>query len=215
MIVKDGWPFVVVPGALGAVVGHLSKSKALLWGGLGVSALMAYFFRDPDRYPPFDRELVLSPADGKVVTLKREKEKRFLETEVYRIGIFMNLLNVHVNRAPVTGRILEILQEKGGYLPAQKDEAYEHNEKRYYLIERLDGTPILVIQITGLIARKTIPFVQKGDEVLACERLGMIRFGSRLEVLIPAQEARLFVNLGHKVRAGESPLALLPWKGNV
>jgi len=214
MIVKEGWPFVLVPGVFGALVGHLTKKKSLLAGGLGVSAAMAYFFRDPDRYPPFDRELILSPADGKIITIKKEREERFLETEVYRIGIFMNLFNVHVNRAPVTGRILEIYHERGSFLPAHKEEAFERNDKRYYLIERLDGTPILVIQITGLLARKTIPFVQKGDEVLACERIGMIRFGSRLEVLFPAEGARIFVNLGHKVRAGESPLALLPWREN-
>ncbi|NPB08800.1 MAG: phosphatidylserine decarboxylase [Thermodesulfobacteria bacterium] len=214
MIVKEGLPYVLGPGTLGAVIGHLTKKKPLLYAGLGLSAAMAFFFRDPDRYPPFDRELILAPADGRIVTIRREKEDRFLETEVYRIGIFMSLFDVHVNRSPVTGRVLDIVHEPGKFLPANKDEAYRENEKRYYLIERLDGVPILVVQIAGLIARRTVPFVRKGDEVLACERLGMIRFGSRVEVLVPAENVRLLVNMGHRVRAGECPLALLPWKKN-
>ena len=212
MIAKDGLPYAVAPGVLGAVIGHLTKKKSLLWAGLGLSGLMAYFFRDPDRYPPFDREIILAPADGKIVTIRREKEERFLETEVYRIGIFMNLFDVHVNRAPVTGRVLKIEHEPGAFKPANQDQAYQKNEKRYYLIERLDGIPILVVQVAGLLARRTVPFIREGDEVLACERLGMIRFGSRVDVLVPAEELRLLVNMGHRVRAGESPLALLPWK---
>ncbi len=214
MIVKDAWPYVLIPGALGALVGHFTRKKSLLYTGLGVSTAMAYFFRDPDRYPPFDREVILAPADGKIVSIHREKEERFLETEVYRIGIFMNLFDVHVNRSPVTGRVLEIIHEPGQFLPADREEAFRENEKRYYLIERLDGIPLLVVQIAGLVARRTVPFVQKGDEILACERLGMIRFGSRVEVLVPSKDLRLLVNLGHRVRAGESPLAILPWQKN-
>ena len=214
MIVKEGLPYVVVPGVLGAVIGHLSRQKPILWAGLGVAGAMAYFFRDPDRYPPFDREIILAPADGKIVSIRREKEERFLNQEVYRIGIFMSLFDVHVNRSPVTGRILEIKHEEGSFLAADQEEAYQKNEKRYYLIERLDGTPLLVVQVAGLLARRTVPFVKKGDEVLACERLGLIKFGSRVEVLVPAKDLRLLVNMRHRVRAGESPLALLPWKEN-
>ncbi len=214
MIVKEGLPYVAVPGILGALLGHFTQKKPVLYAGLGISAAMAYFFRDPDRYPPFDREVILAPADGKIVSIRREKEERFLETEVYRLGIFMSLFDVHVNRSPVTGRVLEIVHEPGKFLPADKEEAFRENEKRYYLLERLDGVPLLVVQVAGLIARRTVPFVKKGDEVLACERLGMIRFGSRVEVLIPAEKVRLLVNMGHRVRAGESPLALLPWQKN-
>ncbi len=212
MINKEGLPYVFGPGLLGAVVGHFTKRKDLLYGGLLASLACAWFFRDPDRYPPFDRELVISPADGRIVAIKKVKEEKFLEQEAYQIGIFMNVFDVHVNRAPVTGRIVKTWHEPGKFLPADKDEAFEQNEKRYFAIERLDGTPLLVVQVAGLLARRTVPFVREGDEVLASERIGMIKFGSRVDIFIPEDKARVLVNMGHKVRAGESPLVLYPWQ---
>ncbi len=212
MINKEGLPFILAPGLLGAIVGHFSKNKKILYGGLGAALAFAWFFRDPDRYPPFDRELIIAPADGRVVTIRRTKEERFIEGEAYQIGIFMNLFDVHVNRAPVTGRVLDMWFEPGRFLPADRTDAFEKNEKRYYALERLDGVPILMVQVAGLMARRTVPFVKKGDEILASERIGLIKFGSRVEIFIPAEEARLLVNVGHRVRAGESPLALYPWQ---
>ncbi len=214
MINKIGLPYTLAPGILGAAIGHFTKNKKLLYAGLGASFLMAWFFRDPDRYPPFDRELIVSPADGRIVTLKKVKEERYLQQEAFQIGIFMNIFDVHVNRSPVTGRVLDIWHEPGKFLPADRDDAFDKNEKHYYLLERLDGLPLLVVQVAGLIARRTVPFVQKGDELIVSERLGLIKFGSRVEIFIPAEKTRLLVNLGHRVRAGESPLALYPWQQN-
>jgi len=214
MINKVGLPYTLAPGILGALVGHFTKNKKLLYTGLGVSLAMGWFFRDPDRYPPFDREIIVSPADGKIVSIKKVKEERYLEREAYQIGIFMNLFDVHVNRSPVTGRVLDTWYEPGRFLPADREEAFEKNEKRYYLLERLDGLPLLVVQVAGLVARRIVPFIQKGDEIIVSERLGLIKFGSRVELFLPAEEARLLVNLGHRVRAGESPLALYPWQKN-
>ncbi len=212
MINKAGLPYILVPGILGSVLGHFSQNKKILYGGLGAALAMAWFFRDPDRYPPFDRELIVSPADGRVVSIKRVKEERFLEKDAYQIGIFMNLFDVHVNRAPVTGRVLDIWYEPGKFLPADRDEAFAKNEKRFYALERLDGVPVLMVQVAGLLARRTVSLVNKGDEVLASERLGLIKFGSRVELFVPAEGARLLVNIGHRVRAGETPIVLYPWQ---
>ena len=212
MINKTGWPYILTPALLGAVAGHFTKEKRLLYGGLAGGLAFAWFFRDPDRYPPFDRELIISPADGRVVTVRRVKEDRFLEAEAYQVGIFMSLFDVHVNRSPVTGKVLDIWHEPGRFLPADRQEAFEKNEKRYYALERLDGLPLLLVQVAGLLARRTVSFVEKGEEVLASERIGLIKFGSRVEVFLPADEARLLVNIGHRVRAGETPLALYPWR---
>ncbi len=208
---KEGYPFVFGPAALAAVLGHFRRKKAALFS-LGASLACAYFFRDPDRYPPYDRELIVSPADGKVISIRRLREERWLDTEVYRISIFMSLFDVHVNRAPVTGRVTEIVHEPGQYLPADRPEATDKNEKCYYVLERLDGLRLLTIQVAGLVARRTVPFVRAGDEVLAGERLGMIRFGSRLEVLVPTEGTKLLVNIGHRVRAGETALFWHPWQ---
>ncbi len=208
---REGYPYVLVPAALAAIFGHFRKNRVALLSA-ATSLACAWFFRDPDRYPPYDRELIVSPADGKVVSIRRLEEKDWLETEVYRVSIFMNLFDVHVNRAPVTGRVLEIKHQPGVFLAANKPEAYERNEKRYYLIERLDGLRLLTVQVAGLIARRTVSFVRAGDEILAGERLGMIRFGSRLEVFVPVEETKLLVNIGHRVRAGETPLFWAPWR---
>ncbi len=214
MINKEGLPWVVTPGLLGAVLGHLTKRKDLLYGGALASLALAWFFRDPDRYPPFDREIIVSPADGRIVAIKKVKEDKFLNTEAYQIGIFMNVCDVHVNRAPATCRVVDIWHEPGEYLPADKEEAFEKNEKRYYALERLDGVPLLLVQVAGLLARRTVPFVKKGDELLASERIGMIKFGSRVELFVPVEKAKILVNMGHKVRAGESPLIFYPWEAN-
>ena len=208
---KEGYPYVFAPAALAAVLGHFGKKKSALFS-LAASLACAYFFRDPDRYPPYDRELIVSPADGKVISIRRMREDTFLEEEVYRVSIFMSLLDVHVNRAPVTGRVLEITHEAGEFLPANSHEALSRNEKRTYLLERLDGLRLLTVQVAGLVARRTVPFVRPGEEVLAGERLGMIRFGSRLEVLVPVEGTKLLVNIGHRVRAGETPLFWSPWR---
>ncbi len=208
---KEGYPYIFVPAAIAAVFGHFRKKRIAL---LSTAASLActWFFRDPDRYPPYDRELIVSPADGRVISIRQIKEEEWLETDVYRVSIFMSIFDVHVNRAPVTGRVLEIKHQPGSFISANKEKAYNHNEKRIYFIERLDGFRMLMVQVAGLIARRTVSFVNPGDEILAGERIGMIRFGSRLELFVPVEQARLLVNIGHRVRAGETPIFWAPWR---
>ncbi len=155
----------------------------------------------------------MSPADGTVKAVRYLPEFEGYDCPVYRIGIFMRIYDVHVNRAPVSGRVLKVAESPGEKLPAQWEEAFHRNEKRFYWIERDDGVPILVVQVAGLLARRTVSYVRAGDELLAGDRLGIIKFGSRVEVFFPAEGAKVLVREGHKVRAGETPLALVPWRG--
>ena len=183
---------------------------ALVAGGL--SGAVSWFFRDPHREPVLDREVLVAPADGVVVTVRYLTEHEDFEGPVYRVGIFMRIFDVHVNRAPVSGRVLKVAEARGEKLPAQREEAFRRNEKRFYWFERDDGVPVLMVQVAGLLARRTVSYVRPGDEVLVGDRVGIIKFGSRVEVFFPAEGARILVREGHRVRAGETPLALIPWR---
>jgi phosphatidylserine decarboxylase len=166
--------------------------------GLGILA----FFRDPERSPPNDFESVVSPADGRVVFAAREGN-------VLRVSVFMSVTNVHVNRAPIQGVITRTLYVPGKFVNATLDKASADNERMRYLIRRSDGEAIAVTQIAGLLARRIVPFVQRGSKIAKGERIGLIRFGSRADVHLPLS-AELLVNVGDKVRAGESIVASLP-----
>ncbi len=211
-IAKEGWPFIFSVSGVSALLALGKRKKAALASGLLASGL-AYFFRDPVREPVWDRELVIAPADGLVAAVRYLTEFEGFSGPVYRIGIFMRLWDVHVNRAPVSGRVLKVAEIAGQKLPAHWEEAFRQNEKRYYWLERDDGQPLLLVQVAGLLARRTVNYVQAGDEVLAGDRLGMIKFGSRVEIFFPAEGAKILVREGHRIRAGETPLALWPWKG--
>ena len=204
----EGKPYILAPAALSAVLGVLGFRKGSVAAALA-AASAAYFFRDPERHPPLNPGLVVSPADGEVIVLKRTFEPRWLKSEAWQIGIFMSVMDVHVNRAPVSGRLEAIEHRPGSFLRAYEAEAINQNERRYYYIAREDGKRVLVVQVAGAIARRTVPFVAPGDSFARGDRIGMIRFGSRVEVYLPLQ-AEPLVAVGHKVRAGETPLAFLP-----
>lgn len=205
---REGTPFILAPTALAAALGLLGFRKTAAASALAAAGV-AYFFRDPDRRPPAPRDLVVSPADGTVIVLKRTFEPRWLKGEAWQVGIFMSVLDVHVNRAPVTGTLEAIEHRPGAFLRAYEAEAITRNERRYYYLLRDDEKRVLMVQVAGAIARRTVPFIAAGETFQRGERLGMIRFGSRVEVYLPL-EAEPLVALGHKVRAGETPLAFLP-----
>ena len=205
---SEGKPFVLAPAALSVVFGLMGYRKAAAVTA-AMSAAVAGFFRDPDRQPPHRRGLVVSPADGEIVVLKRTFEPRWLRREAWQIGIFMSVLDVHVNRAPIDGTLEAIEHQPGEFLPAYDPEAIIRNERRYYYLQRTDQKPVLVVQVAGALARRTVPFLAAGEDFRQGDRIGMIRFGSRVEVYLPL-EAEPLVAIGHKVRAGETPLAFWP-----
>ncbi len=205
---SEGTPFILAPTAIAAALGLLGFRKTAAAGALAAAGV-AYFFRDPERRPPSRRGLVVSPADGRVIVLKRTFEPRWLKGEAWQIGIFMSVLDVHVNRAPISGTLEAIEHRPGAFLRAYEAEAITRNERRYYYLLRADGKRLLMVQVAGALARRTVPFIAAGEAFTQGDRIGMIRFGSRVEVYLPL-EAEPLVAPGHKVRAGETPLAFLP-----
>ncbi len=210
-IAREGVPWFLALAGLSGLSLLLRRPRlAAVSGALSSAAL--WFFRDPHREPVLDREVLVSPADGVVVTVRYLTEYEDFPGPVYRVGIFMRVFDVHVNRAPVSGRVLKVAEAWGEKLPAQWEKAFQCNEKRFYWLERDDGLPVLMVQVAGLLARRTVSYVRPGDEILAGDRVGLIKLGSRVEVFFPAEGARILVREGHRVRAGETPLALVPWR---
>lgn len=167
-----------------------------------------YFFRDPERTPPPGDDVAVAPADGLVTTVDEVEETEFLNTRLRRVGIFLSVLDVHVNRSPIAGEVTHSEPKPGKFLDARDPDSSLWNVSRSWVISGPVGT-VLVRQITGAIARRICPWAVVGDPLARGERFGMIRFGSRTELLVP-MEATLLVQVGDRVRGGETPLARMP-----
>ena len=211
MIHREGFPWIIYPLIFSATA-FIFKKKKLALAGLTLSSLNAYFFRNPKRESALNPELIISPADGKVVLCKIEEKKDWYQGALWRIGIFMRLWDVHINRSPVTGKILKMSYFRGEKNPAFKNSTFSKNEKQIYLIEREDGCPFWVVQIAGLITRRIKSFVLPGDDVVAGDPIGIIKFGSRVELFFPLENAEIYIKEGHRVFAGETVLGRIPLK---
>ena len=161
------------------------------------------FFRDPDRVIPKEPHVIVSPADGKVISVGPVEHTRFYEGSCQKISIFMSVFNVHVNRIPVDGKVKNVGYHPGKFFAANLDKASLQNEHNAVFLETADGKPLCTVQVAGLIARRIICNVQPGDDVCKGQRFGMICFGSRLDVYLPG-DAEIKVAVGDKVRAGSS-----------
>jgi phosphatidylserine decarboxylase len=182
--------------------------QPLGWLGLIVTVWCAYFFRDPPRVTPLRDGLIVSPADGYVCSLGRflpPPELGLSEAPMQRISIFMSVFDCHVNRTPVTGRISKIAYKPGIFVNADLDKASEDNERNSFIIDTFEGR-IGVVQIAGLIARRIVCFVREGEQVTTGDRIGLIRFGSRVDVYLP-DGAEPLIGFGAKAIAGETILA--------
>ena len=169
-----------------------------------------YFFRDPGRQPPDDPALAVAPADGVVVDNTEIDEAEFVHARFKRVGIFLSVFDVHINRAPIAGEVTHSEGRVGRFLDARSPASSEVNARRTWVIAGPQGT-ILVRQITGAIARRICAWKQVGDGVERGERFGMIRFGSRTEAFFP-MEAEILATVGQRVKGGETPIARLPIK---
>lgn len=206
-IVREGFPFIIGFGAL---------ALALSWMGLGglaaaffaVTLFVAFFFRNPERTVPTEKGILVSPADGRVLNVEEVQVDGLLTGRFRKISIFMNVFNVHVNRAPCSGRVERVEYYSGKFLSADLDKASADNEKNTLLIRTEEGKAFLTIQIAGLIARRIVCWVGEGVDVVRGQRFGLICFGSRLEVVLPL-ESKILVRAGQTVRAGETPLGYL------
>jgi phosphatidylserine decarboxylase len=204
---RDGWRFVAVFAA--ASVGAAFLYEPLGWLGAGVTAWCAYFFRDPSRVTPVEAGLVISPADGIVQAVRPRTPPRELEMggkPLPCVSIFMNIFDVHVNRVPVDGTVTKIAYRPGKFFNASLDKASEHNERLGTRIRTADGDEIGCVQIAGLVARRILGTLKEGEAVEAGARMGLIRFGSRVDVYLPVGTTPLVV-AGQRAVAGETILA--------
>ncbi len=202
-----GWPFIAA-FAIGAVLLAWWMEPLGYLGAL-LTAWCAYFFRNPDRITPTRQGLVISPADGVVQSIVRAVPPAELEmgdAPLTRVAVFMNVFNVHVNRAPIDGTISKVSYRPGKFLNASLDKASEDNERQGLKITTTDGKDIAFVQIAGLVARRILCWTKEGDQMKAGERFGLIRFGSRVDVYLPDGTEPL-VAIGQTAVAGETVLA--------
>jgi phosphatidylserine decarboxylase len=203
----EGYPFIGT-FALGSLV-LMWLWSPLGWIGFALTAWCFYFFRDPPRVTPLREGLVISPADGRVsriINAVPPAELELGDRPVPRISIFMSVFDCHVNRSPVAGRIARMAYRPGAFVNADLDKASEGNERNGLVIATASGALIGVVQIAGLVARRIVPFVKQGTSVAAGERIGMIRFGSRVDVYLP-EGMRPQVAEGQTATAGETIIA--------
>ncbi|HSQ99913.1 MAG TPA: phosphatidylserine decarboxylase [Sphingomicrobium sp.] len=208
----EGRKFVVGAAAI-TFFAFLLHLHFIDWVLVGLTIWVAAFFRDPVRTTPHGDKLVVAPADGLVTMIARVNAPPELrgvdglgEGDFTRVSIFMSVFDVHINRAPITGRIRRIAYVPGKFVNADLDKASEDNERQHFLIEGADGLKLGVTQIAGLVARRILSFVREGDVVEAGQRIGLIRFGSRVDVYLPAGTSPK-VLLGQRAIAGETVLA--------
>jgi phosphatidylserine decarboxylase len=203
---REGFPFIAAFAVAAVVLFWLWQP--LGWIGAVVAAWCVYFFRDPTRVTPVDSALAVSPADGRIAAISVVQPPRELvlgERDRRRVSIFMNVFDCHVNRAPVAGRVARIAYTPGRFFNADLDKASEFNERNGLVIESRAGV-IGVVQIAGLVARRIVCFAEAGRDVGQGERIGMIRFGSRVDLYLPLN-AEILVAVGQTAVAGETVIA--------
>jgi len=208
----EGRKFAVAAGAA-ALLAFVLHAGILGWLLVGLTIWIATFFRDPVRTTPRGDRLVIAPADGLVTMIAKVPPPPELrgpdglnDPDYIRVSIFMSVFDVHINRAPIAGRVTRIAYVPGKFVNADLDKASEDNERQHLLIEGADGLRIGFTQIAGLVARRILAFVRQGDVVDAGQRVGLIRFGSRVDVYLPGGTSPR-VLLGQRAIAGETVLA--------
>jgi phosphatidylserine decarboxylase len=206
---KDGYKFVAAFAGVALLLFWVSD----VLGGIGavMTLYCAYFFRDPERFPPSGKGLVIAPADGRISAIEEIAPPKELDLDGekrIRISIFLSVFDVHINRSPVAGKITRMVYVPGKFLNAELDKASEENERQCLTLETSGGTRIGCIQIAGLIARRIVTFVQEGATLEAGERFGLIRFGSRTDIYLPPG-AKPAVRVGQTAIGGETVLSCI------
>jgi len=204
---KDGYKFIAAFG-VGALV-LFQITEPLGWLGVAGTLWCIYFFRDPGRIAPDGESLVIAPADGRISMIEVVTSPRELDLDGEkrtRISIFLSVFDVHINRAPIGGKITKIVYVPGKFLNAELDKASEENERQCLTLESASGARIGCVQIAGLVARRIVTFVEQGDTLAAGERFGLIRFGSRTDIYLPPG-CEPAVKVGQTAIGGETILA--------
>jgi phosphatidylserine decarboxylase len=201
-IAKEGFPFLI-PAVLLTVILGVVGWKVWMSLGILVSLFIAYFFRNPRREIPDLQNIILSPADGRIIHVGECEEDRFLKEKTLKVSIFMSLFDVHLNRAPVSGKVLERNYLPGRFLVANVEKSSLLNEQNAVILETEDRVKVLLIQIAGFVARRIVCYAKTGDLLRKGEIFGLIRFGSRVDLYLPP-EVKPIVRVGQHVKGGES-----------
>jgi phosphatidylserine decarboxylase len=206
IVAREGWPFLAASVAAAVVVGWLAGWwwSVPFWGW---ALFVLQFFRDPARVVPGDLRTVVAPADGRIVAVEKAQDP-YLKRTATKLSVFMNVFNVHSNRAPVDGEVREAWYDAGAFMNAALDKASVQNERNALWLRADAGSDVVCVQIAGLIARRILCYAKPGDRLKRGERFGFIRFGSRVDLYLPP-EARVRVELGQKVSGGATVMAEL------
>lgn len=215
IIAREGLPFVLGPFVLAVLAGAVALGLGIplmCWAALLlfiITFAVIWFFRNPARFPPDGEDLVISPADGRVLHVQNVDDQQWGSGRCIKISIFMSVMNVHVNRSPVNGRVVRKRYVPGKFLVASLDKASDDNERAGLTIMDRQGRVLTVVQVAGLVARRIVCYPEEGTRLTRGSRYGLIRFGSRLELYLPPQ-TEVHVAQGDVTRAGETVIGTLP-----
>lgn len=206
-IAREGWPYILAPAILAEV---LALAGSLWWAlaAFAVALFCAWFFRDPERYHHHQPDQIVSPADGKIIFIGQVTASPISGQPALKISIFMSVFNVHVNRAPADARVLDMDYRPGKFVNASFDKASDENERLVLAWQTPKGHYFESAQVAGLIARRIVCYAEPGDEYIAGERYGLIRFGSRVDLYLPV-DTGIDIGRGAKVVAGQTVLGKL------
>jgi len=215
VIAREGLPFVLVPFVLAVLAGAVALGlgiPSMCWVALALfcaTFAVLWFFRNPQRFPPDGEDLVISPADGRVLHVQQVDDHQWGAGRCIKVSIFMSVLDVHVNRSPVSGKVVAKRHVPGKFLVASLDKASDDNERAgLTIVDRLDRR-LTVVQVAGLVARRIVCYPAEGARLTRGSRYGLIRFGSRLELYLPVG-TDVRVAEGDRTRAGETVIGVLP-----
>ncbi len=206
-IAVEGLPFAIPLLILSVALWYLGVRWPAIFFTL-LTVFVLWFFRNPERIAPQDPSAVISPADGKIIVAEEVQEDRYLRERALKVSIFMNVFNVHVNRNPYGGKVVDVIYNKGKFISAKLDKASLDNEQNAVILDIGSGKKLMFVQIAGLIARRIVCYLKPGDPVERGKRMGLIRFGSRVDVYLPLGST-LNVKIGDRVVAGETILGHL------
>jgi len=206
-VALEGYPFIIFSAFFTLVFAILQCTIPSILG-LILTSFTCWFFRDPSRTAPLEKAALIAPADGKIILIEKIMDDKFQLGNVIKVSIFMNVFNVHVNRIPFSGLVEKVSFKPGRFYSADSDRGALHNEYCAMIIQIATGQRFGVVQVAGLIARRIICWAEKNDTVVAGQRFGLIRFGSRVDLYLPP-ETNIKVVKGQKVTAGETLLGIL------
>ncbi len=204
-LAQEGFPFIAL-SAFFTLITAILGYEILAWPALLVTCFVVAFFRDPERMTDASPDKILSPADGKVILIEEQLDHTYLDEQVIKISIFMNVFNVHVNRIPIEGTIESIHYKPGKFYSADSKKGALQNERCGIILQCESGQKIAFVQVAGLIARRIVNWLEPTDTVQRGERFGLIRFGSRVDIYLPLNSV-IDVQVGQKVTAGKTSLA--------